>query len=361
MSDTLSLDRVGSTMEPPFPVDVSLNRLSSRHPWQREEELRITDPANSLGSRPYQLTLPAVYHDKPGKLQEINSESFPKYLRRELDFSRLDGIHHHLWLAGRSSVGSRALHRQLMIGREIILTEQADLHLVWQDSRIYLKPMPEFLLNFHFWTEYLCQDEALWQSARGFLLSYLWLVSSKNDLRIAHDKGLLPPEIRWERWVPFSRSLLGPINIMSLDSVNRRFLYGELRLNRLNWIYRLFSLKHKPRNFIIGYMYGYNRYSVFLERNFTWIIGAFVYVTIVLTAMQVGLATDRLGKNERFQNASYGFTVFAILAPIAALGVLAILLTVLIFFNLWEALKLKKKKPHRTSTYTINFSGTTAV
>lgn len=358
MGDMQSHARVGSTMKPPFPIDVSFLRLSSHHTWHREEKLGKVDPAHSW------LTLPAVYHDKSGNLQKINSEdqeSVDNYLRRELDLSRLDDIHQHLWLAGRSSVGARALHRQLMIGRVIIITEQADLHLVWQDSRIYIRPMPEFLLNFQFWDQCLCQDQVLWETARGFLLSYLWLVSSENDLHIAHDKRLLPREMNWEHWVSFSKFLLGSINIENLESVNRRFLYGELRLNRLNWIYRIYSLKNNPKGFIIGYKYEYNRYSVFVKHNFAWIIGAFVYVTIVLTAMQVGLATDRLGKNEHFQNASYGFTVFAILAPLAAFGFLAVMLVVLMFLNLKEALKLKKNKPHRTPTYSLKFSGTATV
>lgn len=344
----------GSTMAPPFPIDASFPPLSSQHTSQREENLGQIGPAHSLDSNSCGLTLPTVYHDKFGKLQEINfeeDESRTNYLHWELDFSRLDGMHRHLWLAGRSSVGARALHRQVLVGRVIIISEQADLHLVWQDSRIYLKPMPEFLLNFKFWDKHLCKDEVLWKNARGFLLSYLWLVTSKGDLGIAHDKGLLPREMNWERWVFFSRSLLRSIDIEALDSVNRRFLYGELRLNRLNWIYRIFSLKDNRKGFIRGYKYDYNRYSVFVQRNFAWIIAAFVYITIVLTAMQVGLATDRLRNDERFQNASYGFTVFAILAPIAALGVLAVLLIVLVFFNFREALKLKKKKPHRTPTY----------
>lgn len=319
-------------MEPPFTVDSSLDQRFSS---------------------------PAVYYDKYGNLGEIkldDKQSLHEYVLQELDLSRLDRIHNYLWLAGRPSVGARPLHRQLMIGRQIILTEQADLHLVWQDSRIYVKPIPEFLLDLNFWTEHICQYDLLWQTARGFLLSYIWLVRSKNDLRIAHDNGLLPEEIRWERWVLFTRSLLGSINHETLQSVNRRFLYGELRLNRLNWIYR-FSLRADPKEFIKGYMHKYNRYSVFLERNFAWIIGSFVYVTIVLTAMQVGLATERLGKNERFQSASYGFTVFAITASIITLGLIAILLVVLVFFNLKEAMKLKKKKLNLVSPYGVTFPG----
>lgn len=320
-------------MEPPFTVDSALNQVFSP---------------------------PAVYYDhKSGKLREITFEdkqNLHEYVQQELDLSRLDRIHNQLWLAGRPSVGARPLHRQLMIGRHIILTEQADLHLVWQDSRIYIKPLPEFLLDLHFWTEHICQHDLLWQSARGFLLSYIWLIRSKNDLRIAQDNGLLPTDVRWEHWVVFTRSLLSSINNKTLQSVNRRFLYGELRLNRLNWIYR-FSCRADPKELIRGYMHKYNRYSVFLERNFAWIIGAFVYITIVLTAMQVGLATERLGKNERFQSASYGFSVFAITAPIIGLGVLAMLLVILIIFNLLETLKMKNTKPNLASPYGVTFPG----
>lgn len=349
-------------MEPPFTVDVSLNPLFSlHHPSQRDEEPRAINSANSLDSHSYELILPAVYHVDSKNLQEIklnDNQSLHEYLQRELDLSRLNKMHHHLWLAGLPSVGARPLHRQLMMGRQIILTERADLHLVWQDSRIYLKPMPEFLLDFQFWTEHLCQKD-LWETGRGFLLSYLWLVRSKHDFQIAHDKDLLPKEIHWKHWVRFSRSLLGSINIETLESVNRRFIYGELRLNRLNWIYRI-SRKDNS-NFVRGYMHGYNRYSVFVQRNFAWIIGASVYVSIVLTAMQVGLATDRLKTDQNFQNASYGFTVFAILSPIAGLVILGVVLAVPIFLNLKYTLERKKMKPNHTSTYGITLPGTNAV
>ncbi|KAL4923324.1 uncharacterized protein BDV17DRAFT_277363 [Aspergillus undulatus] len=42
-----------------------------------------------------------------------------------------------------------------------------------------------------------------------------------------------------------------------------------------------------------------------------------IYIALVLTAMQVGLATDVLARNTAFQNASFGFAVFAILGPLA--------------------------------------------
>jgi hypothetical protein len=49
-----------------------------------------------------------------------------------------------------------------------------------------------------------------------------------------------------------------------------------------------------------------------------------VFVVLVLTAMQVGLATERLQSNAAFQQASYGFAIFAILGPMCAFGLVAL-------------------------------------
>jgi hypothetical protein len=72
----------------------------------------------------------------------------------ELDLSRLASIHPWLWVAGRP-MPPRPLHYQLLVGREIFVTEQMDMHLVWTTGRIFLKPIPRFLLEPRFWIEYL--------------------------------------------------------------------------------------------------------------------------------------------------------------------------------------------------------------
>lgn len=59
----------------------------------------------------------------------------------------------------------------------------------------------------------------------------------------------------------------------------------------------------------------WNQYSTFFQENFAWLAGTTVYSAVVLTAMQVGLATDALASNNAFQSASYGFTVFSSLGP----------------------------------------------
>ena len=72
-----------------------------------------------------------------------------------------------------------------MIGRSIVITESVDLHLVWQEDRIYIKPLPDYITNHSVWEKVLCQDNALYEVGAGFLLSYLWLICHRSDFEVA--------------------------------------------------------------------------------------------------------------------------------------------------------------------------------
>ncbi|KAH7141677.1 hypothetical protein EDB81DRAFT_884752 [Dactylonectria macrodidyma] len=39
----------------------------------------------------------------------------------------------------------------VLVGRDVIVTEQMDMHLVWTTRRIFLEPIPRFLLEPRFW------------------------------------------------------------------------------------------------------------------------------------------------------------------------------------------------------------------
>lgn len=69
---------------------------------------------------------------------------------------------------------------------------------------------------------------------------------------------------------------------------------------------------------------------------------AVIYITVVLTAIQVGLATEQLRDDARFNRASYGFTVFAIIAPLGVLSLIGLVLLVLMLFNSSYALDSRK-------------------
>ncbi|KAM0446072.1 hypothetical protein ACHAO4_009517 [Trichoderma viride] len=283
------------------------------------------------------LVLPGTYHLKR-KVISINKNDTSKvneYMTHDLDVTRLNKIHKHLWLAGLPTA-SRALHNQVRVGREIIVTESADLHIVWRDNVVTLKPLPDYLLSYATWINILCKDEDLYRSATGFLYSYTWLISSKSDLRIAHAKGLISENIKWEDWAPFSAAVVSRVQ-QDPSSINQRYNYGELRLKRLNLIYR-FSFASNFKTMIRGYEYGYHQYSTYFERNFKWVLTAIIYITVVLTAMQVGLATTQLNTSAMFNRVSYGFTLFSILAPLITLAIGAFIMLILAVFNVRHAL-----------------------
>ncbi|KAM4060722.1 subtilisin-like serine protease [Hirsutella rhossiliensis] len=313
--------RPGPWSEAPPPFSIQLLKPDERHGSAASEA-----NADYLAS-----LLPASYrtesHDVAAAGRHVDAS-----VEQELDLRRLNEIHDWLWAAGRPAP-PRPLHHQLILGREILVTERIDMHLVWTTGRMFLKPIPRFLLEPRFWTTYLsCHQQqvacagnqlgynkerkrGLRKRALGFLFSYAALISHESDFRIAMGKQLLPPGTEWPDW----RVLVEQLDTEHIYAhIDRRFYHGELRLSRLNKIY---SLLHSP---LRGYMSHWDQYGAFFHDTFAWLATAVVYVALVLTAMQVGLSTE-LGRSEAFRSASSGFTVFSILGPliVAALIILA--------------------------------------
>jgi hypothetical protein len=146
------------------------------------------------------------------------------------------------------------------------------------------------------------------------------------------ELGLVSSEVSWNGWTDFVDAFLS-IDCEALDIVNKRYRYGELRLDKLNTIYRLTHIFESGR-LMRGYAYWYNRYTVFFERNFRWTLLVFLYTTLILTAMQVGLGTTRLEENKAFQQASYGFAVFSIVLPLVVVGVSLLLFSWFFVYHL---------------------------
>jgi hypothetical protein len=294
--------------------------------------------AGTTSDDEYVRMLPTFYHDNRHHPVRT-TDDLQEFFRHEFDLKRLNDIHVHLWLAGRLMV-ARPLQRQNMMSRQIIATDLVDLHLTWTGSNIYLKPFPSYLLDRKVWETHLCESNDLYQDALGFVISYVWLICSEIDFQIAMDNSnkvrLLPVDLTWLQWSAFAREVSRDIPIGRITSehpINKRYHYGELRLNRINLIYRL-SPQFRFRHVIRGYHFNYQRYSGILERNFAWLLVVFAYIVIVLTAMQVGLATDELKDDKRFNEASFGFAILSIILPVAAVGIMLLMLGIFFFYNL---------------------------
>lgn len=297
----------------------------------------VRDPGSSqlssLANATTRTLFAASYRTKDNRIVVAEPDDL-QYLTSELSVEKLNGIHDWLWIVGWP-MPPRPLHLQRVKLRDIVITELMDLHLVWSSKRIYIKPIPRFLLDHGFWEEHLCTNHQLYECAMGFLRTYAALIEHESDYKIAKETNLLPEELSWSQWVLLVAELL---NCPSLAVINKRYTYGELRLNRLNMIYRL------KMGEIRGYLSSSTCYSEFFKENINSLIALFAYVTVALSAMQVGLATDRLRNDHAFQDASFIFAMFSLLALVFSIAAMVAALTGLFLINLNATLAYRKRR-----------------
>lgn len=185
-------------------------------------------------------------------------------------------MHKQLWYAGR--IGNiSALHRQRVLRRDVVLTERARLHLIWYDRTIYIKRLDDELLDWDYFSEVICGDEILYHAAAGFLLSYTYLIQYPSDLEIAKLSGLVNVTITWAAWQRFRSDVQ---QHLADRNIHDRYEYGELRLGRLNQIYRLKFLG-------LAYFTMYRDYSSYFGDNYMSLVALFAPVSVALSAMQV--------------------------------------------------------------------------
>ncbi|KAI1774404.1 hypothetical protein F4818DRAFT_442550 [Hypoxylon cercidicola] len=290
-------------------------------------------------------SFPASYQNSGRKVKKP-TDNLTEFLKTELVPSKLDPFGKHMWAIGGKHAAA-PLNCQIAFGREIVLWEDVNLHLVWNSSsKIFIKPLPRYLLDKTFWQEQLscvskcscdadlrlpdairrsspappgaeCLQKQLRRCALGFLYTYVCLIAYESDFAIAQEKHLLPllnpsknSQIKWDDWKRFSRQVLSQ---HSSKNVHPRFLRGELRLSRLNFFSRFTQFP-----LFTSYVRGWRGYGSLVRDNVTWLLTATVFVALVLTALQVGLATNQLKDNDAFMQFSYGFSIFAIVASVGA-------------------------------------------
>lgn len=280
--------------------------------------------------------LPATRRTK--KDQIVVPRANVDFLAGELLVGRINAVQDWLWICGRP-MPPRPLHYQIVISREIVITESPELHLVWSKNHIFLKPLPSWLLDPLFWTSHILQDAGIARCARGFLYSYTALIAYESDFQIARDKGLLPSSLTWDGWKSVVAEML---DNHDMATVNPRYWYGELRLNRLNMIYRCKGFVFRGYSKVGGHAV----YADLIADNFAVLATILGYVVIVLTSLQVGLGVDRLVDNAAFVDFSYGFTIFSIIAPLIA-GVGIILFVLAMFVSNWLVTKKYEEKRFR--------------
>lgn len=220
------------------------------------------------------------------------------FLRADLTTPDLDRFSPWLWLvATQDSAHISSLTHQVVRGREITITENPELHLVWHDKRIFVKPLPPFLLSYDFWsacfgaTSWPDKDKgAIYRAAIGFLRSYRYLIRYPSDFALAVDKGLLPVDcnspsedeaqkISYPSFITFINTFVPP-NV-SDAIVSGRYQYGDLRLSRLNFWAK----------FILGrfaFSKAYGNYDAYFSRFYGPLLFLFGVLSILISSVQLG-------------------------------------------------------------------------
>ena len=276
--------------------------------------------------------------------EPLSSSVVNEFLRYELDTPILNELYPHLWFVGKKA-GDRidALHKQRIQGRNIVLAEDPALHLACDFYTVYLKPVPQCLLNHAFWEKYLLPSKLeylsdqqsvdthsnlhICRTALGYLRSYSLLIQHESDYAIAQRTEVIPKDISYH---DFRRFILSFRHIPD-EFVSPRYHYGQVCVNRLNYAVRLWQPSSKR-----GMMfYGYHEHSWliggYLKRCGTPVLFLFAAFSVMLSAMQVALAALDRDTWPAFVTASWAFSIavpilIVVLAAGCTLGVLCSLL-----------------------------------
>lgn len=175
-------------------------------PFSKSQELCTDLEADEAGAQATTSLLGHPWlmpHDLPRLSQFLDDEFWAQ---------DLETFAPQLWVMSTpSSTNVNPLHRQRVKGREIVVTEEPRLHLVWFYDRI-IKPLPKYLLSHRFWEMFLANKssclggrrEKIRRAALGYLRTYRYLIRHESDFTIAiqHHLRLIPQDVGWvDFWV----------------------------------------------------------------------------------------------------------------------------------------------------------------
>ncbi|KAK8244732.1 hypothetical protein HDK77DRAFT_231998 [Phyllosticta capitalensis] len=312
-------------------------------------------------------------HRLPGHPQtRLTRHDLRAFLTENFCTPKLDRFSPWLWLvATQKSDHIKSMTHQVVRGREITVTESPELHLVWHDKRMFIKPLPPFLLSKVFWEVYFNitprynaqtnleddetdgalkahrrtreEDEEIRRALLGFMRSYRHLIEHPSDFALAVQKGLIPVDCNHGKGTGDTNtaetidytSFIGFMEDFDVcdKDVSPRFRYGDLRLSRLN-----FWAKFVLWEFTFEKAYG--NYDAYFSRFYGPLLFLFGVLSIIISSIQLGFTSQTgLGTVHNAWRPLYkvgeGFSV-AVLVVICVIA--ASLLALFVFMGLRETI-----------------------
>ncbi|KAM3064820.1 hypothetical protein ACMFMG_010470 [Clarireedia jacksonii] len=317
---------------------------------QLYQNLEIAGSQIKQGQNSDELYLP----ENP-RVQLRDTQGITDYLKSELITTDLDELAPHLWMvAKQDSKHVSTLTEQIVRGRNLVVTEKPELHLVWFDNRVFIKPLPRCLLSHVFWEYYLTQHnpprieetvrQSLVRAAYGLLRSYAFLIKHESDfgLAIKEENGLIPKTVSYPNFIKFIDHFQ-----VTDDQVSPRYHFGELRLTRLNFWTRIFLWKFNYHK--VEWAYG-----AYFARYYAPILFVFGVISVLLSAVQVafnvltiqGIPTSGHSSWWTFVVVSRNFSIFTLVFAIFVTAFLVAALVALSVRELVFALYHMYRKRH---------------
>ncbi|KAI9748768.1 MAG: hypothetical protein M4579_007126 [Chaenotheca gracillima] len=331
-------------------VEHSFNAMRLAPPFAKCHELygelngaNLAAPGEEIRRAPFP-SHPRVKLDDRAELKS--------FLERELCAPDLETMAPRLWvMTTQSSSNINPLHRQKVKGREIVVTEDPRLHCIWIHNRIFIKPIPRYLLCYDFWDSCILGPVSdrgdrlgtIEKAATGYLRTFQHLIQHESDFAIAQQDHLrlVPQDVTWPMFCDFVSDLE---SIRDVD-VSGRYQYGEIRLSRLNF--------YAP--FFLGRYYFeqiHGQYSDIFGRLMGPVLFIFAIVSTVLNSMQVEMAVEQVSAEpwQALQSICRWFSILSLLGTVAITLSFAMLWT-WIFADEWIfALKSLKRRRREGST-----------
>ena len=164
---------------------------------------------------------------------------------------------------------------------------------------------------------------------------------------------MLSDDIEWSQWVSVSTAFLDHVDVDSWSLLSLRFRYGELRLSTLDLIYLVMHSCSVSR-FCRGFISRPSWHRIFFAKRFAWLLGVFAYLSVILSAMQVGTSMDELQQNRCFRLISQVFAAGTIIGLLIIPSTMFLIWVVLVGYHVTWAIMydkaVERKKSARTNS-----------
>lgn len=331
------------------PAETDVEDACALYPFAKEAQLwaNLGNIHLQFPSQPASYTPQDALKHAPTEFQ--CHACLPQFLKTEFWDDDLETMAPHLWvLTTQSSANINALHAQRVKGRQIIVTESPHLHLVWIHDRIFLKPIPRYLLSHTFWKIFLVSASSplgpdqhqIREAALGYLRTYKYLIRHESDFMIAQEKNLqlIPAETSWPQFCSF----VSGFGYIRDANVSGRYKYGELRLTRLNFYCKILLRKYHFEQINA-------QYDAYYSRFYAPFLFVFGILSIILSAMQVEMAVEQVASTPwiPFRAMSRWFSLLVVVSMMVISLSLGLLVAWMIVDEWVFALSARRRRKRR--------------